>query len=355
MYKILAINPGSTSTKIAVYEDENLIFKKSINHPVEELEKYHTIYDQYEMRYESILESLKENNIDIEELSIIVGRGGPVAPLKSGAYLVDEVLADKLRNNPMIHHASNLGGIIAYELSKKLGIKAIIYDAVSTDEMDDIARISGLKEIPRRSLIHALNMRASAIKVAKSLGKDYYDLNLIVAHMGGGLSISVHKKGRMVDVVTDDEGPFSPERAGGLPSGALVEFCYKHEKDYVSKLIRGKGGFVSYLGTNDAREVEKRIENNDEYAKLIYEALAYQVAKSIGELATVVEGEVDAIILTGGMAYSKLLTGWIEKRVKFISPVIVVPGENELEALAMGGLRILRGEEEVHRFEIDKK
>lgn len=355
MYKILAINPGSTSTKIAVYEDENLIFKYSIDHPTEELEKYPSIYDQYEMRYKTIISSLEENNINIEELNIIVGRGGPVAPLKSGAYLVDELLANKLRNDPLVHHASNLGGIIAYELGKKLGIDAIIYDAVSTDELEDIARLSGLKEIQRKSLVHTLNMRASAIKVAKSLGKSYYDLNLIVAHLGGGLTISVHKKGRMVDIVSDDEGSFSPERAGGLPSAALMEFCYKNDKATVSKLLRGRGGLVSYLGTNDAREVEKMIENNDEYAKLVYEALAYQVAKSIGQLAPVVDGEVDAIIITGGMAYSKLLTEWIVKRVKFISQVIIVPGENELESLAMGGLRVLRGEEKVNRFQVDKK
>lgn len=350
MYKILAINPGSTSTKLAVYEDENLVFRHSIDHSAEDLAKYPSINDQYEMRYEEILKSLEDNNIKPEDLNIIVGRGGPVAPLRSGAYLVDEVLVDKLRNDPLVHHASNLGGIIAYEMAKNLGIDALIYDAVSTDELEDIARLSGIKEIERKSLVHTLNMRASAIKVAKSMGKNYTDLNLIVAHLGGGLSISVHKKGRMVDIVSDDEGAFSPERAGALPSGSLMNFCYKNDKSTVAKLMRGQGGLVSYLGTNDAREVEKMIENKDEYAKLVYEALAYQVAKSIGQLATVVEGQVDGIILTGGMAYSKLLTSWIEKRVKFISQVIIVPGENELEALAMGGLRVLRGEEEVHRF-----
>ena len=350
MYKILAINPGSTSTKIAVYEDENLVFRYSIDHKAEELAKYPSINDQYEMRYEKILNILEENNIKIDELNIIVGRGGPVAPLKSGAYLVDEVLVDKLKNDPLVHHASNLGGIIAYELGKKIGVDALIYDAVSTDELDDIARISGLKGIERKSLIHALNMRASAIKVAKSMGKNYTDMNLIVAHLGGGLSISVHKKGKMVDIVSDDEGAFSPERAGVLPSGALMKLCYEKDKDTVSKLLRGRGGLISYLGTNDAREVEKMIEEGDNYAKLVYEALAYQVAKSIGQLATVVEGEVDGIILTGGMAHSKLLTSWIEKRVKFISQVVIVPGENELEALAMGGLRVLRGEEKANRF-----
>ena len=350
MYKILTINPGSTSTRIALYEDEILLFKHSIDHSTEELAKYPTIKDQYSMRYEAIINALKENNIDLKELSIIVSRGGPVAPLKSGAYIVDEVLVDKLMSNPLVQHASNLGGLIAYKMGRELNIDALIYDAVSTDELEDIARISGVKEIERKSLIHTLNMRASAIKVSKEMDKDYKELNLIVAHLGGGLSLSIHKKGRMVDVVTDHEGAFSPERSGVLPSEALANFCYQNDKDVVKQMLRGKGGLISYLGTNDAREVEKMIENGDEYAKLIYEALAYQVAKSIGQLATVVDGLVDAIIITGGMAYSELLTSWITKRVKFIAPVVIVPGENELEALASGGLRVLKGEEEVHRF-----
>lgn len=353
MYKILAINPGSTSTKIAVYQEENLLFSYNINHPTSELSKYHTINDQYEMRFKAVLNSLVENGFNPSELSIIVGRGGPVAPLNSGAYLMDEVLADKLLNNPLIQHASNLGGLIAFEMGKELNIDALIYDAVSTDELQDIARLSGIKEISRKSLVHTLNMRASAIKVATSMEKNYNELNFIVTHLGGGLSISLHSKGKMIDIVSDDEGPFSPERSGALPSGQWMDFCYSHDKSLSSKLLRGQGGLVSYLGTNDAREVEKMIENDDSYANLVYEAMAYQIAKGIGQLATVVDGDIDGIIITGGMAHSKLLTQWIAKRVSFISKVIIVPGENELESLAMGGLRVLRGEEMPQRFQIN--
>ena len=350
MYKILAINPGSTSTKIGLYEDEELLFSHSLDHSVEEIGKFKTINHQYNMRYKAILEVLKENNFDVRELSCIVGRGGPVAPLSSGAYILDEVLVDRLKNNPMTEHASLLGGIIAYEMAEDLSIPSYIYDAVSTDELEDIARLSGMKEIERESLVHTLNMRASGIKVAKEMGKRYEDMNLIIAHLGGGLSISVHKKGRMVDIISDDEGPFSPERSGVVPSRALAKMCYSHDFDTVSKLLKGKGGLASYLETNDAREVEKMIQAGDEYAKKVYEAMAYQIAKGIGELAPVVEGKVDAIIITGGMAYSEMLTNWIVKRVEFIAPVIIVPGENELESLAMGGLRVLKGEETAHSF-----
>lgn len=351
MYKILAINPGSTSTKIGLYEDENLLFSHSLDHSVKEIQEFKTINDQYNMRYQAILEVLKERNINIKELSCIVGRGGPVAPLNSGAYILDKGLVDKLMNDPMSQHASLLGGIIAYEMAEDLSISSYIYDAVSTDELEDIARLSGMKEIERRSLVHALNMRASGIKVAKEMGKRYEDMNLIIAHLGGGLSTSVHKKGRMVDIASDDEGAFSPERSGKVPCRALVRMCYSNDFDTMYKLLRGKGGLTSYLGTNDAREVECMIEEGDEYAKKVYEAMAYQIAKGIGELAPVVEGKVDAIIITGGMAYSKILMPWIIKRIEFIAPVIIVPGENELESLAMGGLRVLKGEETAHRFQ----
>lgn len=351
MNKILVINPGSTSTKIGLYEDEKLIFTHSLDHGVDEIQGFKTINDQYNMRYKAILRVLEEKEVNIEEIKSIVGRGGPVAPLSSGAYMLDENLVDKLRNNPMIQHASLLGGIIAYEMAKDLGIPSYIYDAVSTDEMHDIARLSGIKEIERKSLVHTLNMRAVGIKVGKELGKKYEDLNLIVAHLGGGLSISVHEKGKMVDVISDDEGAFSPERSGRLPARDLVKLSYENDIELVNKLISGKGGLVSYLGTNDAREVSKMIKKGDEYAEKVYKAMAYQIAKGIGELATVVKGKVDAIIITGGMAYSEMLTSWIKERVEFIAPVKIVPGENELESLAMGGLRILRGEEKVHKFQ----
>lgn len=348
MHKILAINPGSTSTKIALYDDEKLLFKRSIEHTTEETSKYATINDQYTMRYQIILKVLAEENFNVEELSCIVGRGGPAAPFESGAYLLDETLVDTLMYRSKNQHVSLLGGIISYHMAKDLDIPSYIYDAVSTDQLEDVARISGLKGIERKSAGHALNMRSAGIKTSKALGKKYEDLNLIIVHLGGGISVSIHKNGKMVDLVSDDEGPFSPERSGGVPCRALVDMCYQNERNFVHKQLRGNGGLLSYLGTSDAREVEKRIQQGDEYAKFIYEAMAYQISKSIGSLAPVVGGKVDAIILTGGLAYSEFLMSMIIKNVEFLADVFVIPGENELEALALGGLRVLRGEEEAH-------
>lgn len=352
MYKVLAINPGSTSTKIALYEETKELFKKNIEHSNEELAKYKNITEQYEMRYEAIMKSLKEMNFDVKELSAVVGRGGLLPPVKSGAYRVNDSMVDRLANRPLVEHAANLGAIIANEISKPLNIPAFIYDSVAVDELEDIARITGIADVKRDCFSHALNMRAVAIKVAQKLGKAYEDCNLIVAHLGGGISISVHTKGKMVDIVGDDEGSFSPERAGRISCKRLMQMCYSTDKNVMKKKMRGEGGLVSNLGTNSALEVEKKIESGDENAKLVYEAMAYQIAKGIGELATVVDGEVDAVIITGGIAYSKMMTGWIKKRVQFIAPVEIVPGENELEALAFGALRVLKGEEKAHEYNL---
>lgn len=352
-FKILAINPGSTSTKIAVYEDTKEICKKNIEHSNEVIERYSGISEQYEMRYKAIIEFLKEINFDIKELSAVVGRGGLLPPVKSGAYRVNAAMVDRLKFRPLVEHASNLGGIIAFEIAESLDIPSYIYDSVAVDEFQDIARISGLAEIERKSFSHALNMRATAIKVAEGLGKPYSDLNLIVAHLGGGISISVHNKGKMIDIVSDDEGPFSPERSGRVPCKDLVSMCYENDKNTMKKKLRGKGGLVSYLETNSALEVEERIKNGDEDARLVYEAMAYQIAKGIGELATVVEGNVDKVVITGGIAYSQLITGWVKKRVEFIAPVEIVPGENELESLALGTLRVLKGEEAAREYELN--
>lgn len=352
MYKILAINPGSTSTKIALYEETKELFKKNIEHSNEEIAKYKNITAQYEMRYEAIMNFLKEMNFDAKELSAVVGRGGLLPPVKSGAYRVNDSMVDRLANRPLVEHASNLGAIIANEISKPLNIPAFIYDSVAVDELEDIARITGMADVKRDSFSHALNMRAVAIKVAQKLGKAYEDCNLIVAHLGGGISISVHNKGKMVDIVSDDEGPFSPERAGRISCKRLMQMCYSTDKNVMKKKMRGEGGLVSNLGTNSALEVEKKIESGDENAKLVYEAMAYQIAKGIGELATVVDGEVDAVIITGGIAYSNMMTSWIKKRVQFIAPVEIVPGENELEALAFGTLRVLKGEEKAHEYNL---
>lgn len=351
--KILAINPGSTSTKIAVYDDTNEVFKKTIEHSNEALVQYKNIADQYGMRYDAIIGILNETGIKLDALSAVVGRGGLLPPVKSGAYRVNEAMCDRLMYSPILEHASNLGALIAYQIAKPLGIPAFIYDSVAIDELQDIARITGIAEIKRRSFSHALNMRAAAIKAAKALGKDYRDMNIIVAHLGGGISISVHNKGKMVDIVSDDEGPFSPERSGRIPGKDLMNMCYGCDKAEMKKKLRGAGGLVSHLGTNSALTVEEMIKKGDDNARLVYEAMAYQIAKGIGELATVVDGEVDTIVITGGIAYSSMMTEWIKKRVKFIAPVEIMAGENELESLAFGTLRVLNGEEEAWEYDLD--
>ncbi|SMP38591.1 butyrate kinase [Anoxynatronum buryatiense] len=351
--KILAINPGSTSTKIALYDNEREVFQQNLEHTNDDLAPFKEIADQYQMRKTAITSVLEERGIRLEELKAVVGRGGILPPVKSGAYRVNEAMVDRLRNRPLAEHASNLGGLIAYEMAESLGIPSFIYDSVAVDEFEPIARISGLADIKRKSLSHALNMRAAAIETAKRVGKPYRDLNLIVAHLGGGITVSVHHQGRMVDIVSDDEGPFSPERAGRVPCMELVKLCYKEEQGTAMKKIRGKGGLISYLNTNSALEVEKMIAQGNDEAKLVYEAMAYQIAKAIGELATVVEGKVDRVVITGGIAYSEMMTGWIQKRVEFIAPVELIPGENELRSLALGALRVLKGEETALEYDLD--
>lgn len=349
-FKILAINPGSTSTKIAVYEDNNLLFKSSLEHPESELKDYKHVLDQCDMRFEAIKNAMKEHNIEFSELAAVVGRGGTLPPVKSGAYVVNDVMINRLKDKDTVEHASNLGAVIALRIAEPLGIPAYVYDPVGVDELEDIARITGIKEVRRKCLGHALNTRAAAMKTAESLGKKYKDTTLIVAHLGGGITVNVHYNGKMIDYVGDDEGPFSPERSGRIPGRELVNLCDKYGKPKVTKMMRGGGGLVSLLGTNSALKVEEMINSGDEYAKLVYDAMAYQVAKAIGELATVVDGKVDRIVITGGIAYSKMMTSAIIKRVEFIAPVVLVPGENELEALAFGALRVLKGEEQARIY-----
>lgn len=351
-YRILAINPGSTSTKLAIYDNDKQILVKTIDHKVEELSKYKRIQDQFEMRKKEILNILHKSNIDLNTLNAIVGRGGLLPPVKSGAYLINDVMLDRLKNRPIVEHASNLGAIISYEIAKQLGLDSYIYDSVSVDELSDIARLSGIKGMNRESLSHALNSRAMAIKYAKETCKKYNELNLIVAHLGGGITISIHEKGKMVDIVSDDEGPFSPERSGRVPCKKLINacFCGNYTHKDMLRMIRGKGGIVSYLDTVDVREVEKMISKGNKEAKIVHDTMAYQISKAIGELATVVKGKVDCIILTGGIAYSNLITSNIKERVEFISKVKIFPGENELDALALGILRVLRNEEVAREY-----
>lgn len=344
---ILAINPGSTSTKIALYEDEKEILVKSLEHSADEIDKYEKVVDQFEMRKNVVCNFLEENGYDLHHLDAVVGRGGMLPPVKSGAYVVNDSMINRLENNPILEHASNLGALIAYEIANSIGKKAYIYDSVKVDELKPIARISGMPLLPRTSTSHVLNTRAMAMKVAKKYGRDYADMNFVVAHMGGGISINVHEKGKLVDVIADDEGPFSPERSGRVNLRDLVDMCYsgKYNHKSVKKMLSGNGGLKAYLGTVDARKVEEMIDDGNEEAKNVYEAMAYQIAKGIGELSTVLKGNLDAIILTGGIAYSKIMTDMIKERVEFIAPVEVMAGENEMESLVLGTLRVLRGEE----------
>jgi len=347
--RLLIINPGSTSTKIAVFDNEDILFEETLRHSTKEICSYEKIYDQYEFRKDIILESLIKNNIPIDSLDGAIGRGGLLKPIEGGTYEVNDKMIEDLKVGYLGEHASNLGGILAYEIANEIGKKAFIVDPVVVDELEDIARISGLKGIERISIFHALNQKAVARRHAKHLGKEYNDLNLILVHLGGGVSVGAHRKGRVIDVANalDGEGPFSPERSGSLPVGDMIKLSYsgKYSFEDVKKMIKGNGGMVSYLNTNDAREVSERIDNGDKYAELIYYAMAYQVSKEIGASAAVLKGNVDGIILTGGIAYDKRFTSWIEERVKFISEVSIYPGEDELTALAESGLRVLRGQE----------
>ncbi|MDP4144978.1 MAG: butyrate kinase [Bacillota bacterium] len=353
-HKLLIINPGSTSTKIAVYEDEKEIFEETLRHSAEEIGKFKHVSEQQNFRTEVILKVLQDNKIDIKELDAIVGRGGLLKPIVSGTYSVNEAMLKDLEASVQGEHASNLGAIIANEIANSIGKIAFIVDPVVVDEMEDIARFSGIPELPRKSIFHALNQKAVAKRYAKENSKNYEDVNVVVAHMGGGVSVGAHKKGKIVDVnnALDGEGPFSPERSGGVPAGDLARMCFsgKYTLQEILKKITGKGGFVAYLGTNDAREVENAALAGDAKAKLIHDAMGYQVAKDIGAAAAVLDGKVDAIILTGGMAYGKPMVEVISKKVGFIAPIVVYPGEDEMLALAQGVLRVLNGEEQVKEY-----
>ncbi|EGT0691797.1 butyrate kinase [Clostridium perfringens] len=349
-YKLLIINPGSTSTKIGVYEGEKEILEETLRHSAEEILKYDTIFDQLDFRKEVILKVLKEKGIDINELDAVVGRGGMLKPIEGGTYEVNEAMVEDLKIGVQGPHASNLGGILSNEIAKEIGKRAFIVDPVVVDEMEGVARLSGVQELPRKSKFHALNQKAVAKRYAKEHNTSYEDVNLIVVHMGGGVSVGAHRKGRVIDVnnALDGDGPFSPERAGGVPSGELLEMCFsgKYSKEEVYKKLVGKGGFVAYANTNDARDLIKLSQEGDEKGSLIFNAFIYQIAKEIGSMAVVLDGEVDAIVLTGGIAYSDYVTNAINKKVKWIAPMVVYGGEDELLALAQGAIRVLDGVEE---------
>ncbi|MGD6834815.1 butyrate kinase [Sutcliffiella halmapala] len=349
-YRILVINPGSTSTKIGVFDNERSVFEKTIRHDSETINSFASIFDQYEFRKTTILETLDQEGINISKLSAVCGRGGLLRPIEGGTYSVNDEMLKDLKVGFSGQHASNLGGILAYEIATGLNIPSFIVDPVVVDELSDVARISGFSLIERKSIFHALNQKAVARRVAKELGKKYEDLNLIVTHMGGGITVGTHIGGRVVDVNNGlhGDGPFSPERAGTVPAGDLVSLCFSGDyyRDEIMKKLVGQGGLVGYLGTNDAVQVEKMIENGDKQAELVYEAMAYQVAKEIASASAVLAGKVDAIVLTGGLAYGKGFVKQISDRISWIADVIVQPGENELQALTEGALRVLRGEED---------
>ena len=345
---ILAVNPGSTSTKIALYEGEKYIAVENLSHSVEEISKYEAIYDQKDMRAKVIEQWLAEKGIKADELAAVVGRGGLLRPMPGGTYTVSQKMLEDLKIGFQGQHASNLGGIIAYEIASKVNIPALIVDPVAVDEMGPEARVSGMPELPRRSLVHALNIKAVTRRVCKRLDRSFENSSYVVAHLGGGISVAPVKNGRIIDVNNaNEEGPFSPERVGGLPVGDIVQMAFSGNYTYneLKKKMVGKGGLVAYLGTNDGREVNKLIDSGDEKAALILKAMAYQISKEIGAMATVLKGKLDAVILTGGLAHNKRLTRWIDEMVGFIAPVELVPGEDEMLALAEGALRVVRGEE----------
>lgn len=344
--KILVINPGSTSTKVAIYEDVEEEIIENITISTQVLSQFEDLYDQTEMRLKQVLDFLEDNSISLKDLDVIVSRGGMLPPLHSGAYVVDDTLCDIMRNHPAQIHASNLGALVAREISKMADIPAYIYDAVSVDELNDFARLSGVKKYPRRSFSHALNTRAVAMKYCKDKGLDYYNSSIIVAHLGGGISLNFQKNGKLVDICSSDEGPFSTNRAGVLPIYSCIIIAEEEGHMGLQRYEDSTGGLVSYLGTNDARQVEEMIQSGNEDAKLVYESMAYQIAKSIGSLAVVDNGRVDGILLTGGMAHSKMLTQWVTERVSSLGPVYIYPGEFEMKALAQGAYRVMKGEEE---------
>lgn len=352
--KQLIINPGSTSTKIAVFNDEEILFEQTIRHSNEELSSFKNVAEQFEFRKNLILDKLKENNIELNSLSAVVGRGGLLKPIKSGTYSINENMLKDLKNSPLGEHASNLGGIIAFEIAKDLNIPSFIADPVVVDELSDVARISGHPEFHRISIFHALNQKAVARRAAKDMGRNYEDLNLVVAHLGGGISVAAHKKGKVVDVnnALSGDGPFSPERSGSLPAAQVVEMCFsgKYSKEEIHKMVAGKGGMSAYLGTNNVKEVKENSDKGNKKSEIIYNAMAYQISKAIGEYAVVLDGNVDGIIITGGIAYDSNFVDLIRKKVSFIANVAAYPGEDELTALAMGGLRVLKGTENAKEY-----
>lgn len=355
MYTILAINPGSTSTKVAVYKDLDKVLELTLRHSSQELSAFPTILEQFDFRKEIIVRAIEDAGVEITDFDAVIGRGGLIKPIKSGVYEVNRAMLDDIRYRPLGQHASNLGALLAYDLAKTAGAKAYIADPVVVDELQEVARITGLPQVQRVSIFHALNQKAIARAYAEDTGSDYEDLNLIVAHLGGGISVGAHRKGEVVDVnnALDGEGPFSPERTGGLPAVAVAELCFsgKYSLKEFTRIVNSQAGFIAHFGTNSAMEVSERMQAGDERAKLVMDAMCYNIAKYIGSMAVVLHGKVDAIIITGGIANNKYVCEQISEMVSFIAPVVRKPGENELEALAGNAFRVLEGKLEAKVYE----
>lgn len=348
--RILAVNPGSTSTKISVFENEKEVWDLKLSHSPEELSPFGAnIFEQYGFRRDVIVTALQEAGYPIVSFKGIVGRGGLVKPIPGGTYLVDQNLLKDLEIGILGQHASNLGGPIAAELALTANCPAYIVDPVVVDEMEPIARFSGNPLLSRRSIFHALNQKAVARKAADQLHKKYEECNFVVIHLGGGISVGAHRKGKVVDVnnALDGDGPFTPERSGGLPVGDLAKLCFSgdYTLDDIKKMIKGQGGIVAYLGTNDMMKVEDEVEKGNQEWLRVYQAMAYQIAKETGAMAAVLHGKIDAIVVSGGIAYDKKFINWLKDMIEFMAPVVVYPGEMEMEALALGAFRVLTKQE----------
>jgi butyrate kinase len=356
MYLILAINPGSTSTKIAWFHDDKPKWQETITHSREDIAPFKNIVDQFEFRLKAINDCVIKHGHSFSELSAVVGRGGIIDPIPGGTYSVDDILLKRLRVGKPWEHASNLGGILAFAIASPLGIPSFIVDPVAVDELDDISRITGLPELPKPSLVHALNIKATVRRAAKDLNVKWNEASFVVAHLGGGFTICAHKAGRMVDISSGNEyGPFSPERAGGLPAINLVGLCFsgKYTEQELKRKLAGKGGLVAYLGTSDLRDVNKMIEaggETGEKASLVYRAMAWQIAKEIAAQAISFCGKVDAILFTGGIAHDNNFIKLIEESVGWIAPCLIYAGEDEMQALTEGALRVLKGEEKAKSY-----
>ena len=352
-FKILVINPGSTSTKISVFENEKELFKNTIHHSKLELEPFKRVWDQYEFRKKLIKELLEAHNINPKSFSAVVGRGGLFRPVVSGTYRVNELMIEDGRKAFGGEHPANLGAVLAFGIGWDYHIPSFIVDPPSVDELDELARYTGLPEIPKKSIFHALNVKATARLAASDLGKKYHEVNLIVAHLGGGITVSAIRKGRVIDTNNAlDTGPYTPERAGTLPMFDFAEWCFsgKNRLEQIKRRMVGGGGLVAYLGTNNCKEVEKRVSEGDREAKVVYEAMLYQIAQEIGSRAVALKGDIDAIVLTGGMAESEMVVEKLKEWVEFLGKVLVYPGEDEMKSLALGALRVLKREEEARTY-----